>query len=384
MVDAGRRSRLRPHWVPVVCVLTVLIVGLASRALKGSNATQSKKLGLRGAYQRHASARGDWMSAVTGRLSATPALAQTDGLGDLALATVAGLGSLHVQQLLGMSVLVPPGESLYADGNRAQERLADLLYSRACRSAATPAETPLVVDVGCLLGDFTLTAAAAGCRVLCFEPQLKFARLVRANVALNGHDDGVLVLNAAVGEEHGRRLYFNKGDGSHAGVASFGPQVSAVLGRPGDKMKSSDPFSVPSYRLDAVILPNERILLLKIDVEGYDAAALASAKGLLQAGRVQHVIFEFTPFWTGLGQGRWLETLTWLTELKPRGLGPSRLYALHRTDDMCYGPLAASSLAYFHDVHLALHLQTDVYVTWEPANAFDPGCSGPWTEDVDA
>lgn len=267
---------------------------------------------------------------------------------------------------------VPGGESLVADGNTAQTRLASMIYAAQCRETVTD-KRALVVDVGGLLGDFAAMAASAGCIALCFEPQPPFAALIARSLRDNGLSDFAVVINAAIGPVSGARLKYTRGD--HGGAASFVPVDASV----GTSAVAGDNI-VPSVRLDHVVPADADILLLKIDVEGFDPAVLRSAEALIVAGRVRHAVFEYTPWWedrnSATGRGGWQSILTWLLAAER----PPRLFALHRRSSECYGPLDESQLDEFHEVHVQRHLQTDLFVTWDAT--FTPLCSEMWTAGV--
>jgi FkbM family methyltransferase len=264
------------------------------------------------------------------------------------------------------SVFVPAGERTYADGNHAQERLFKRIYSQHCR-AVSPRS--VVVDVGGLLGDFSLRAASAGCSAVCFEANPVFADLIRAAVVVNGFELDMAVVHGAIGEVDGAVLFFVPGD--HGGTGAFFPEPL-----PAAAAAAGSQISVPSYRLDRAISATQDILLVKIDVEGFDVAAVRSLEGHLHSGRVKHLIFEYTTFWDKPGQGRWDIVLGWLQSVWGAG-PPPRSYALHRTNSSCY-EIETRDFARFFSNHGERHLQTDVYVTWD--SDFDPGCDGVWAE----
>jgi len=270
----------------------------------------------------------------------------------------AQFSSLSVYKEENLLILSPPEESLYADGNRAQERLYSQIYAEFCGGHRDV--DPLVIDVGGLLGDFGLKAAYAGCRVVSFEPQRKFANLIRASVLLNGLESIMTVVNAAVGEVHDRDLFYVQG--SHGGNAAFFTSPT----------EDQTTIKIKSYRLDRLFDAFEDILLLKIDVEGFDVAVVHSADALLRRAQVKHMFFEFTPFWNGQGQGRWLDVLSWLDSLAPS----PRMYALDRTGANCYGPILINEFNAFNEDHVSRHLQTDIYATWD--DVFDPMCADAW------
>ena len=120
---------------------------------------------------------------------------------------------------------------------------------------------------------------------------------------------------------------------------------------------------VSTIRLDGIPRPPaSKILLLKIDVEGFELNALRSAEKLFGEKRVHHLIFEYTAWWTDRAAQK---------ELIPyvqKALGAKKLFALDRTGVNVFGPLTQEALDQFHDSHAHRRLQTDIYATFfEPA-----------------
>jgi hypothetical protein len=139
---------------------------------------------------------------------------------------------------------------------------------------------------------------------------------------------------------------------------------------------------VLSLRLDRTIDINkiQYIALLKIDVEGFEHGVLQSAEALFQHQKVRNVIFEFTPWWNGPGQGNWLEALRLVGSFSGTDGRPPRFFALHRQQAACLS-FQPSQFEEFHSSHLQQHLQTDVFVTYD--SDLDPGCHGVWTPGAD-
>lgn len=279
---------------------------------------------------------------------------------------------LEIQSLYNLSnavVLVPKGDRLEPEGTLSQVTVERLIYNHACRrvsaaGASASLEVQEVVDVGGLLGDFSLMAAVWPCsrtegraiHVHCFEPQPNYAHLIRASAILNGVEDKITIHNAAIGPVHGRTLYF-----------SAGKDTGNSMWIPDQPHQSSMGIKVPSWRLDRVL--NDTILLVKIDVEGFDAGAVFSLEQLLKEGKVENLIFELTPFWNGPGQGQWLELLNWVYHIGPR---VPRLYDLHRKNAHCYGPLDSKKFASFIKIHESSRVQTNILATWD--NDLDLHC----------
>jgi FkbM family methyltransferase len=82
--------------------------------------------------------------------------------------------------------------------------LKDLRLAETCQQQ--PSTT--VVDVGGFLGDFGLAAAAVGCSVVIFEVQPKQVELIQASISLNGFQDRVTLVNAAVSNTSGASVTF--------------------------------------------------------------------------------------------------------------------------------------------------------------------------------
>jgi FkbM family methyltransferase len=144
-----------------------------------------------------------------------------------------------------------------------------------------------VVDVGAHIGLHTLNLAklvgSAG-TVHAFEPDPQVTRLLRQGLELSGVSARVIVHEAAVGASNGvAQLFVDRDNGlTTSTVASWANRVAG--------------FSVPVVTLDEVLLPNvERpIGLLKIDVEGVEAAVLAGAGRLLTTFPPRAIVLELS------------------------------------------------------------------------------------------
>ncbi|MEQ8398848.1 FkbM family methyltransferase [Thalassobaculum sp.] len=129
------------------------------------------------------------------------------------------------------------------------------------------------VDVGSSQGDFALIAArivGPTGRVHAFEPDPDDVDGIRANVALNGFGT-ITVHGLALSDSDGEAtLYRSSVSGWHSLVSGL-------------EKRGETPATVPVARLDSLDL--DRVDMIKIDVEGAEAAVLAGARATLERHR---------------------------------------------------------------------------------------------------
>ena len=147
-----------------------------------------------------------------------------------------------------------------------------------------------VVDAGANVGYMTvLMALAAGSRgrVLSFEPHPDLFAVLRQNVA-EATDRAAMAQvelhNVALGDRHGfADLLLTPEFASNDGTARV---VSDASTGPGHHT-----IKVPICTLDDV-LGNDRVQVLKLDVEGFETQVLAGARRALSERRITHIVFE--------------------------------------------------------------------------------------------
>jgi FkbM family methyltransferase len=143
----------------------------------------------------------------------------------------------------------------------------------------------IVVDVGANLGWHAIHAATQDTveTVVAFEPDAFNAWLLDRNLSLN-RIDKVIVNACAVGAECGVvRLFRYKGSnlGRHSVVRDHGFGARLV------------PMTDLDKALDGLGLAGRRVLLMKIDVEGYEPAVISGAAKTL--ARTDAVLLEYSP-----------------------------------------------------------------------------------------
>lgn len=100
-------------------------------------------------------------------------------------------GGLQVE-LSGLKFVIRTGT---ADINVVEEVVRRPIYTNK-KLRFEPGD--LWLDIGAHIGAFSIKAAAAGCRVVAYEPEERNLALLRRNLTLNKVDDRVEVVNAAV------------------------------------------------------------------------------------------------------------------------------------------------------------------------------------------
>lgn len=147
-----------------------------------------------------------------------------------------------------------------------------------------------LIDVGANIGSITIPALCRGLfeTATAIEPHPTNLRLLRANLALNGVQERVSVLDIAVGEQTDVLLHLQESS------TNSGNHTVGTEGLP-----------IRSTRLDDLALPRGNTLLW-MDIEGYEGHALAGAGALLAVGApiVAEVNWQFLSRSGGLEQFR--------------------------------------------------------------------------------
>ncbi|KAI3424545.1 Methyltransf_21 domain-containing protein [Psidium guajava] len=144
------------------------------------------------------------------------------------------------------------------------------------------------VDVGANVGMASFAAAVMGFRVLAFEPVLENLQRICDGIWMNRVGELMDLFEAAASDRVGN-ITFHKLVGRLDNSA-----VSATGAKLAFKSNEEIELQVRSIPLDKVIPESEPVLLIKIDVQGWEYHVLKGAVKLLsrKAGKAPYLIYE--------------------------------------------------------------------------------------------
>lgn len=165
-------------------------------------------------------------------------------------------------------------------GDRAHAAAMDQLYGGFVQRG------DLVFDVGAHVGDRVASFRRLGARIVAIEPQPALVKVLRL---IHGRASAVTIEATAIGRASGTTTLMINRDNPTVSTASL-DFVGAARGAPGwEAQRWTKTVNVPLTTLDALIARHGTPAFIKIDVEGFEAEALA---GLTQS--VKALSFEFT------------------------------------------------------------------------------------------
>jgi FkbM family methyltransferase len=151
-------------------------------------------------------------------------------------------------------------------GDRKRRAAMDRLYGRFVRGG------DLVFDVGAHVGDRVAAFRRLGARVVAVEPQ---PALVRTLQLLYGRDRAVVIEPVAVGRSTGTVTLMLNLDNPTVSTASNAFVRAAKDAPTWEGQRWTRSIAVPLTTLDALIARHGMPAFIKLDVEGFEAEALA-------------------------------------------------------------------------------------------------------------
>jgi len=147
------------------------------------------------------------------------------------------------------------------------------------------------IDVGSYPGDFALLAASKITRgkVIAVEPNPQSRQLIKDNIALNGWQRRIKLVDQAVGQAVGRHGWVSGGPAETNRLAAVAPTTTVAT-----TTTTTTSTAVETTTVDALLHAQKlsRVDFIKIDVEGAEGLVFAGAKQALRYHRLKVVLFE--------------------------------------------------------------------------------------------
>jgi FkbM family methyltransferase len=176
------------------------------------------------------------------------------------------------------------------------------------RSRPDSPPNPVVIDVGGIIGDFSLYAVKRlnARRVIVCEPSPRNWALLLKNIANNGYEDRIEPVNKAVTDGGNAMMNIDAPDERQCMVSAYCPSEQPLSDVSG--------ISLGQLLRDHAV---ESVDLLKIDVEGGEYAILESTPADVLS-RIRNIVFEYHDI-----DGGWAKLESVKQRLRREG------YALH-------------------------------------------------------
>lgn len=215
----------------------------------------------------------------------------------LVLARVRAMFALALSYLVGKADDQPAKTSVYGVKLTANYRDRTFryclygTYGRHLSDYIAALDEPFVfLDIGANQGVFTLVAGRnRHClHAVALEPLARTFRFLEDNTRLNGLEDKVTLLMAALSDRTGTAEIRIKPN--HSGAASLnGHRLS--------RLETRETIALIDAEALGRHLPDEGEIVVKIDVEGHEEVVIAQLMGSSYAGRIRAVFYENDERW---------------------------------------------------------------------------------------
>jgi FkbM family methyltransferase len=158
-------------------------------------------------------------------------------------------------------------------------------------SSANHHNHTLFVDVGANIGFFSLAMASLGHHVFAFEPMSRNARKLIQSTLRNHLEYRMKIMQNAVSDSSGKLVLLKETDATNQGNGQIVKHLARITGSYGVQYVHTLSLSdvllfIPGHCINAYIV--------KIDVEGHEAAVIKGAQSWLLSCRIDHVLIEFS------------------------------------------------------------------------------------------
>ncbi|GLI70408.1 hypothetical protein VaNZ11_015128 [Volvox africanus] len=150
--------------------------------------------------------------------------------------------------------------------------------------------TSLVLDVGGFVGYYAMLSALMGCKVKVWEGHPTNAFMIQFSAALNSLTDYITVYNRVATDASTPMMFSGIHMDGHVADSyqnSDNPEFKKLI-----TQQPESGYNVHPLGVDQAI-PTGEVLLLLVDVEGYEPHVFRSARQLMSQRRVKYVILEY-------------------------------------------------------------------------------------------
>jgi FkbM family methyltransferase len=150
-------------------------------------------------------------------------------------------------------------------------------------------EAEVFLDIGANIGAYSVLMSSLDSveKIYAFEPSPKTYEELKANVALNDENNKITISSTALSDGE-KSVPF--------GVVSDYSGANGIVGSSiHNEKKFAEQITVESKTLDSIVDYRDRLICLKIDVEGHEAAVLSGARELLTGNRGVIQIENYSP-----------------------------------------------------------------------------------------
>lgn len=147
-------------------------------------------------------------------------------------------------------------------------------------------DAAIIVDVGANIGYYSLLSASNGYEVHAFEPDNNNYTKFTDSISINNFNK-IHLHNRAVSNKSNERLFLNRVPGpivNHGCLSLIDMNIN----------NKSEENVCLTVKLDDIIQADKEILILKIDVEGFEPEVIEGSKQLLENGRILNIFIEIT------------------------------------------------------------------------------------------